>query len=186
MSKHKNKASFRKEIIFGDIVNDTIANNNIFTIGSGFSSFDFTLNRQLNLRKDDPFLLKEENKYVKEAQLEFSSSDLEKSERNAVLELKMSTVNAFLHFLKNAGQINSYFLNKFSHHHSADLSGIVCKTAQTTTITGQFQLLNSFSTSNCRSWGSRMCCSICLIIFLMSSWGLLITRSVSTSSLTHH
>ena len=65
MSKSKNKAylrsTFRKEIIFGDIVNDTIAQSNIFSIGSGFSSFDFTLNRQLNLRKDDPFLLKDEN-----------------------------------------------------------------------------------------------------------------------------
>ena len=58
----------------------------------------------------------------------------------------MSIVNSFLHFMKNAGhgQINSYFLNKFSHHHDAPMSGLVCKSLQASANNNNHRAVSTF------------------------------------------
>ena len=63
------KTEYRKEIVIGDAVAEQCSGaGNSFTHGCGFISFDFALNKKFraNVRKDDPFFLKSENKYLKE------------------------------------------------------------------------------------------------------------------------
>ena len=121
-----------REIIFGDVVqNSILGKTHVFTIGSGFCSFDFSLNSKLNLREDDPFLQKQENEYIRDYEnkkLEINDDPSNEESINEI-DFKMSIINCLMHMFKNIanGELNTYFVNKFTYNHNAELSQVVCK-----------------------------------------------------------